>query len=78
MEKVIYGVNFILMFLIARYQFNSDNDKTGIITSLGVLVLLIMNLIFGFLAQIDRKPVYRHYYYSALGILVCALILLAI
>jgi hypothetical protein len=78
MEKVVYGVNLILMFLIGRYQLNSDNDKTAVISSIGVIVLLVMNLIFGFLAQIDRKPIYQHYYYSALGIFVCALILLTI
>jgi hypothetical protein len=28
MEKLIYGVNFILLFLIARFEYNSDSDKT--------------------------------------------------
>ena len=78
MEKVVYGFNTILMFLIARYEYNSDSDKTIIISSLSYLVLLIFNLLFGFFAQMDKKPIYRHYYYSALGLIVSALILLSI
>jgi hypothetical protein len=78
MEKWIYGVNAILLFMTARYLYSSDNDKTVIIASLVFLILLVMNLIFGFFAQLDRKLIYRHYYYSALGLFFSALILLSI
>lgn len=78
MEKLIYGVNAVLLFLIARYEYTSDSDKTIIISSLAFIVLLVLNLIFGVSAQFDKKPVYRHYYYSALGLFVNVLILLSI
>jgi hypothetical protein len=78
MEKVIYGVNFILMILIARFEYTSDSDKTIIISSLAFLMLLIFNLMFGLFAQMDRKPIYKHYYYSGLGLFLSALILLSI
>jgi hypothetical protein len=77
MEKGIYLVNFILMFLIARYQFNSVSDKTIIISALGLLVLLGLNLLLGISAQFDRKPIYKHFYYSALGVFVGAVLLLS-
>lgn len=78
MEKVIYGVNFILLFLIARFEYTSDSDKTIIISSLGFLILLILNLLFGFFSQMDKKQIYKHYYYSALGLVVGIAILLSI
>jgi hypothetical protein len=78
MEKVIYGVNFTLLFLIARFEYNSGSDKTIVIASLGFLILLILNLIFGFISQLDKKPIYKHYYYSALGLVVSVVILLSI
>ena len=78
MEKVIYGVNFTLLFLIARFEYNSDSDKTAVIASLGFLILLVLNLIIGFLSQLDKKPIYKHYYYSALGLVVGIAILLSI
>jgi hypothetical protein len=78
MEKVIYGVNFALLFLIARFEYNSDSDKTAVIASLGFLILVILNLIMGFLSQLDEKPIYKHYYYSALGLIVSIAILFSI
>jgi hypothetical protein len=78
MEKVIYGVNFVFLFLIARFEYNSDSDKTIVIASLGFLILVILNLIMGFLSQLDKKPIYKHYYYSALGLVVSFAILLSI
>jgi len=78
MEKIIYGVNFILLFLIARYEYNSDSDKTIIISSLGFLILLILNLMLGFFSYLDKKPIYKHYYYSALGLVISTVILLSI
>jgi hypothetical protein len=78
MEKIIYGVNFILLFLIERFEYNSDSDKTAVIASFGFLILLVLNLILGFLSQLDKKPIYKHYYYSALGLVVGVAILLSI
>ena len=78
MEKVIYGVNSILLLLIARFEYNSDSDKTIVISSLGFLILLILNLLLGFFSQLDKKPIYKHYYYSALGLVVGVAILLSI
>jgi hypothetical protein len=77
MEKVIYGVNFLALFLIARYEYNSDNDKTIIISSLAFATLLGLNLLFGFFAQLDKKAIYRHYYYAAFGLLITVVILLS-
>ena len=76
MEKVIYGVNAILLFLIARYEYNSDSDKTIIISSIAFVILLGLNLLFGLFAQLDKKPIYRHYYLSALGLFVSVIALL--
>jgi hypothetical protein len=70
MEKVIYGVNLIVLFLIARFEYNSDSDKTVVIASLGFFVLLVLNLILGFFAQMNKKPIFKHYYLSALGLVV--------
>jgi hypothetical protein len=78
MEKVIYGVNFIFLFLIARFEYSSASDKTIVIALLGFLILVILNLVMGFLAQLDKKPIYKHYYYSALGLIVSMAILFSI
>lgn len=78
MEKLIYGVNAILLLLIVRYEYNSDSDKTIIISSLAFIVLLILNLLFGFFAQLDKKMIYKHYYYSALELVIGILVLLSI
>ena len=75
MEKVIYGVNLLFLFLIARFEYNSDSDKTIIISSLAFVILLILNLILGFMSQLDNKSVYKHYYYSALGLVISTMIL---
>jgi hypothetical protein len=78
MEKLIYGVNAFLFFLIVRYEYNSGSDKSIIISSLVFVVLLVINLLFGFFAQLDKKSIYRDFYYSALGLFVSALVLLTI
>jgi hypothetical protein len=78
MEKLIYGVNFLILFFIVRYEYNSDNDKSIIISSLSFLILVIFNLMFAFFAQMDKKPIYKHYYYSALALVISIVILLAI
>ena len=78
MEKLIYVVNSILLLLIARFEYNSDSDKTIIISSLGFLILLILNVLLGFFSQMDKKPIYKHHYYSALGLVVGVAILLSI
>ena len=76
MAKFIYSVNALLLFLIALYEYNSRSDKTIIISSFAFVILLGMNLLLGLFAQMDNKPVYRHYYYSALGLFVGVVILL--
>jgi hypothetical protein len=68
MEKLIYGVNAISLVLLARYEYNSDSDKSIIISSIAFVILLGINLLFGVFAQFDKKSIYRHYYYSALGL----------
>jgi hypothetical protein len=78
MDKVIYGVNFILMFLIARYEYYSGNDKTIIVSAVGFLVLLCLNLLFGLVAQLDKRPIYRYFYYSALGLIIGVIFLMSI
>lgn len=78
MDRLIYAANGILLVLIARYEYNSDSDKTIIISLLAVAVVLVLNLTFGLLAQLDKKPIYRHFYYSALGLFVSAIVLLSI
>ena len=77
MDKLVYIVNAILLILIARYEYNSDSDKTIIISSLALAVLLVFNLMFGLFAQLDKKPIYQHFYYSALGLFVGAILLLS-
>ncbi|HYI76888.1 MAG TPA: hypothetical protein VEW65_04660 [Chryseolinea sp.] len=78
MEKLIYGVNAILLFFIARYEYNSDSDKSIIISSIAFVALLGVNLLFGLFAHFDNKPIYRHYYYSAVGLFLSVVILLYI
>lgn len=77
MKKIIYGVNGVLLLLIERFEYNSDNDKTIVLSSLGLLILIIFNLLLGFFSQLDKKPMYKHYYYSALGLVVAEAILQA-
>jgi len=78
MKKLVYIVNAIIVFLIALYEYNSDSDKTIIISSLALAILWVFNLLFGLFAQLDNRPIYRHYYYSALGLFIIAAILLLI
>lgn len=78
MEKLIYGINAILLFLVVRYEYNSDSDKSIIISSLVFIILLAMNLLFGFFAQLDKKAIHKHFYYAALGLFISVLILLTI
>jgi len=76
MEKLIYAVNAIILFLIVQYEYNSDNDKTTIISSIAFMALLGFNLLFGLSAQLDKKSFHRHFYYAALGLLVSVLVLI--
>lgn len=78
MEKAIYGVNLILLLLIASFEYTSDSDKTIIIASLGLIILVTLNLLLGFFSKIDKKKFYKHYFYSALGLILSAMILLTI
>jgi len=78
MDKIIYGVNLVLLLLLARFEYNSDSDKTIIISSLGLIILVILNLLLGFFSQMDKKKIYKHYYYSALGLIIGAMVLLTI
>ena len=78
MEKIIYGVNSILLFIIARFEYNSDSDKTIIISSLAILILAILNILCGFFSQMDKKPIYKHFYFSAIGLVLGSMILLSI
>ena len=78
MEKVIYGLNFTLLVLIARFEYKSVSDKTIIISSLAFLALLVLNLILGFSSQLGKNPIYKHYYYSAMGLVVGVSVLLSI
>lgn len=57
MRILKYGINAILLFLIARYEYNSDSDKTIIISSIAFGVLLILNLLLGVFAQLDKNAI---------------------
>lgn len=70
MKKAIYLLNSVILFLIIWFESNSGSDKTVIISSLVFVVLLALNLLLGVVAQIHGNPIYRHYYYSALGLVV--------
>lgn len=78
MEKIIYGVNSILLFLLARFEYNSDSDKSIIFSSFGLLVLVVFNLLLGLFSQIAKRKIYIHYYQSALGLMLGAMLLLLI
>lgn len=78
MEKLVYGVNGLVLFLIARYEYGSDSDKTIIISSLAFFSLVTLNLLLGFITQLDKKAIHKHFYFSALGLFIGALILLSI
>ena len=70
MEILIYLANAILLYFIVQYEYNSASDKTIIISPFAFVMLLGLNLFFGLITKLDRKPVYRHFYYSALGLVV--------
>lgn len=66
MEKIVYAVNFILVFFIVRYEYNSVSDKTIIIASLLYARLAAANFVIGFLSKLANERIYKHYYRSAL------------
>jgi hypothetical protein len=66
------------MFLIARYEYYSGSDKTIIISATAFVVLFGLNLLFGLVAQLDKKPFYRYFYYSALGLVIGVICLMSI
>lgn len=76
MNLVIYLVNFVMLILIIRFEYSSGNDKSVIISSLAVLVIVILNLITGLIKQLDKKTEFKHYYISALGVVLTFMILL--
>jgi hypothetical protein len=78
MPALVYAVNFVLLFLIVRYEYNSNNDKTIIISSLAFIALLCINLLLGLFARLNKKTIYRHYNYSALALVICVFVLLAV
>lgn len=77
MYPLIYSVNIVLLLLIVRYEYDSGNDKTIIISSLSFLILIVLNLLLGFFAQMGKKRISRHYYFSVLGLLISAFVLLS-
>jgi hypothetical protein len=66
------------MFLIARFEYNSDSDKTIILSSLALVVLIIFNLLLGLFGHLDKKPFFKHYYCSALLLVITAVVLLCV
>jgi hypothetical protein len=62
----------------ARFEYNSDSDKTIIYIIIRILNTLILNLFPRLFSQLDKKPIYKHYYYSALGLAVGAAVLLSL
>ena len=68
MKAIVYLVNSVFLLFIILFEVNSDSDKTIAISSLGFVVLVALNLLFGVFAQIHKNPIWRHYYYSALGL----------
>lgn len=66
MEKIVYAVNFVLVFFIVRYEYNSVSDKTIIITSLLYAGLVAANFVIGFLSKLAKERIYKHYYRSVL------------
>ena len=78
MVKAIYGVNLLLLLLILRYELKYDNDKTIIISSLSIVVMVTLNLIIGFISQMDHKSIYKHYYFAALALVFSMIILLSL
>jgi hypothetical protein len=67
---VVYLINFVFLFLIIWFESHSDSDKTIAISSLGFVMLVGVNLLLGVFAQIQENAIWRHYYYSALGLVV--------
>jgi hypothetical protein len=67
---VVYLINLGFLFLIIWFESNSDSDKTIAISSLVFVILVGLNLLFGVFAQIHENPIWRHYYYSALGLVI--------
>ena len=78
MKAWIYFLNTLIIVSIGYFQTNAANDKTIIITSLVIAILFVLNFTCGVIAQLDNRPVFKHFYFSAvlsvlLGLIVVGL-----
>jgi hypothetical protein len=64
MKATIYLVDIILAAGILYFGW-SANDKLVIVAYSLYVVLFALNVMFGLLAQMDDKPVYKHYYVAS-------------
>jgi hypothetical protein len=72
MIVVIYAINALLAFLILRYEFYSQSDKTIVITAALFLALIIINLVVGLTLQLQKKQYFHHFYLCGIVLLVAA------
>jgi hypothetical protein len=78
---LIYGINFLLALLLARFEYASGNDKTIVIVALVYVILIVFNFVLGFMAQLDpsgqnKERTHTHFYASGVGLIVLAFLLM--
>jgi hypothetical protein len=78
MKLFIYFFNVLILSLITGTEYASFKDKSIILSSLAVAVLCVINLVIGIIAQLDKKPIFKHCYFLAFGIPFAFLVLLSV
>jgi hypothetical protein len=76
MIAIIYAINALLAFFVLRYEFYSESDKTIIITSALIVILIAINLVAGLIFQLRKKPYFQHFYLCGLLLLVTTVVAL--
>ena len=76
MIAIIYATNAVLAFFVLRYEFYSESDKTIIITSSLIVIMIAINLAVGLILQVRKKPNFQHFYLSGLFLLLTTVIAL--
>ena len=76
MIAIIYATNAVLAFFVLRYEFYSESDKTIIITSLLIVIMIAINLAVGLILQVQKKQNFKHFYLCGLFLLLTTVIAL--
>ena len=69
MIAIIYAINAVLAFFVLGYEFYSHSDKTIIISSFLLAVLVAINFVVGLILQLGKKH-FHHFYLCGLLLMV--------